>query len=45
MVGLDGDGGLVSPKSDKKCPRNIVQFVPFSRFKGNAEAMAGQLSK
>ncbi len=45
MIRLDGDGGLTSPKGNIKCPRDIVQFVPFNKFQGNAEAMAAELLK
>ena len=35
MKTLDGDGGLYNT-SKQKCPRDIVQFVPFNKFQGNA---------
>lgn len=44
MVKLDGDNGLVS-KTGSKCPRDIVQFVAFNKFKGNAGEMAAELLK
>ena len=33
-IALDGDAGLYNTQG-KKCPRDIVQFVPFSKFSGN----------
>ena len=39
MVILDGDDGLMN-RQGKKAQRDIVQFVPFREFKGNAEALA-----
>ena len=35
MVELDGDGGLFG-SGGQKCPRDIVQFVPFNKFGGNS---------
>ncbi len=35
MKELDGDAGLYS-SNGVKCNRDIVQFVPFNNFKGNA---------
>lgn len=39
MVALDGDRGLTDSHG-KKCPRDIVQFVPFNKFQGNSQALA-----
>ena len=39
MVDLDGDSGLIDSMG-RKCPRDIVQFVPFNKFKGNPQALA-----
>lgn len=42
MVALDGDGGLTDSHG-KRCPRDIVQFVPFNKFKGNSQALAQEM--
>ena len=43
MVELDGDGnGLFSPKG-QKCPRDIVQFVPYRNFSGNSQILTAEL--
>lgn len=39
MVRLDGDNGLYSSKG-KKCPRDIVQFVPFREVQMNPDLLA-----
>lgn len=38
MVALDGDSGLFDSKGNK-CPRDIVQFVPFNKFSGNSSML------
>jgi len=38
MKVLDGDGGLFG-SNGAKCPRDIVQFVPFSKYGGNSELL------
>lgn len=38
MKVLDGDGGLFG-SNGVKCPRDIVQFVPFSKYGGNSELL------
>lgn len=38
MRELDGDGGLFS-SNGKKAPRDIVQFVPFNNYQGNADLL------
>lgn len=38
MKELDGDGGLYGTNG-KKAPRDIVQFVPFNNYQGNAELL------
>ena len=43
MIELDGDGnGLYSPKG-QKCPRDIVQFVPYRNFNGNPQLLTSEL--
>lgn len=42
MNALDGDGGLFG-SNGKKCPRDIVQFVPFNKFGGNAQILTQEL--
>ena len=39
MQALDGDGGLFS-SNGQKCPRDIVQFVPYNKFGGNSQLLA-----
>lgn len=39
MEELDGDGGLFS-SNGTRCPRDIVQFVPFNKFNGNPQMLA-----
>lgn len=38
MHELDGDGGLVG-SNNIRCPRDIVQFVPFNKFNGNSQLL------
>ena len=42
MVRLDGDNGLYNSKG-RKCPRDIVQFVPFREVKNNSDMLAREL--
>ena len=42
METLDGDEGLVD-SSGQKCKRDLVQFVPFNKFKGNTAALAREV--
>lgn len=42
METLDGDSGLVD-SSGTKCKRDLVQFVPFNKFKGNPGALAQEV--
>lgn len=42
MEKLDGDSGLVSSQG-VKCPRDIVQFVPFRNVSGNSVMLAQEL--
>ena len=44
MNELDGDGGLFG-SNGKKCPRDIVQFVPFKKYGGNSEILTQELLK
>jgi len=44
MNELDGDGGLYSANG-VKATRDVVQFVPFNNFKGNADLLAKELLK
>ncbi len=44
MNELDGDNGLYS-SNGKKSPRDIVQFVPFNKFQGNADLLTKELLK
>jgi hypothetical protein len=39
MVRLDGDNGLYS-SNGKRCPRDIVQFVPFRDVQMNPDLLA-----
>ena len=39
MNALDGDNGLFN-SSKQRCPRDIVQFVPFNKFQGNTALLA-----
>lgn len=38
MQELDGDGGLFG-SNGARCPRDIVQFVPFNKFNGNSQLL------
>ncbi len=38
MQELDGDGGLFGSNGNR-CPRDIVQFVPFNKFNGNSQLL------
>lgn len=42
MEELDGDGGLFG-SNGTKCPRDIVQFVPFNKYGGNPQLLAAEL--
>lgn len=43
MRELDGDEkGLFSP-TGQKCPRDIVQFVPYSKYNGNPQLLSSEL--
>ena len=42
METLDGDEGLVD-SSGTRCKRDLVQFVPFDKFKGNPGALAKEV--
>ena len=42
MEQLDGDGGLYG-SNGVKCPRDIVQFVPFNKYNGNPQLLAAEL--
>ena len=43
MEELDGDGsGLFSSKG-QRCPRDIVQFVPYRKFNGNPQILTSEL--
>jgi hypothetical protein len=44
MGDLDGDNGLYA-SNGKKSPRDIVQFVPFNKYQGNAELLTKELLK
>ena len=44
MSDLDGDNGLYS-STGKKSPRDIVQFVPFNKYQGNADLLTKELLK
>jgi hypothetical protein len=44
MGDLDGDNGLYG-SNGKKSPRDIVQFVPFNKYQGNAELLTKELLK
>lgn len=39
MEELDGDGGLFA-SNGTRCPRDIVQFVPFNKYGGNPTMLA-----
>jgi len=42
METLDGDDGLYNKKG-QKCPRDLVQFVPFRKFKDNKTQLAREV--
>lgn len=43
MRELDGDeNGLVSGDG-RKCPRDIIQFVPYNKFNGNPQLLSAEL--
>ena len=44
MEQLDGDNGLFG-SNGFKCPRDIVQFVPYNKYNGNPQILAAQLLK
>lgn len=44
MSDLDGDNGLYA-SNGKKSSRDIVQFVPFDNYQGNAELLTKELLK
>lgn len=37
---MDGDIEPIISSDGKECARDIVQFVPFSKFKNNYDALA-----
>lgn len=39
MIELDGDSKGIISSQGQKCPRDIVQFVPFNKFNGNAQVL------
>lgn len=43
MIELDGDGKGLYSSSGQKCPRDIVQFVPFRNFNGNSQLLTAEL--
>ena len=43
MVQLDADDGLLEASNGEKAKRDLVQFVPFSQFEGNGEALAKEV--
>lgn len=42
MEELDGDSGLFS-SNGTRCPRDIVQFVPYNKYNGNPQLLAAEL--
>ena len=44
MEQLDGDGGLYGGNG-QRCPRDIVQFVPFNKYGGNPDLLTKELLK
>ena len=44
MNTLDGDGGLFNTQG-VKCPRDIVQFVPYRKYNGNPTMLCQELLK
>ena len=45
MEALDCDRGSLRDRQGKAAARDIVQFVPFNQFRGNAAALAAQVLK
>ncbi|KAH9254726.1 hypothetical protein BASA81_007277 [Batrachochytrium salamandrivorans] len=45
MRQLDGDYQPLVSSRGVRCPRDIVQFVPFNQFKGHADALAAETLK
>lgn len=45
MNELDGDGGMLKDEIGNKAARDIVQFVPFNKFSGDAVALAAEVLK
>ena len=45
MEELDCDRGLLRDRQGRPAARDIVQFVPFNQFRGNAAALAAQVLK
>ena len=43
MVQLDADEGVLEASNGQKAKRDLVQFVPFSQFEGNGEALAKEV--
>ena len=43
MMVLDADDEPLVSSNGEKCVRDLVQFVPFSKFEGNAEALAKEV--
>lgn len=43
MIQLDGDSKSLVNSQGQKCPRDIVQFVPFNKFNNNAEILSAEL--
>lgn len=39
MIELDGDKQAIVDSSGRRCPRDIVQFVPFNKFNQNADIL------
>ncbi|CAM9119071.1 unnamed protein product, partial [Laminaria digitata] len=44
MSALDGDGGMLMDSSRNVATRDIVQFVPFSKYSGNEGIMGARLA-
>ncbi|OMJ89294.1 hypothetical protein SteCoe_8591 [Stentor coeruleus] len=45
MENLDCDNGVLTDNRGRKASRDIVQFVPFYKFKGNPVALAAEVLK
>jgi hypothetical protein len=43
MKRLDGDGGTLRDRVGTAAPRDIVQFVPFSKYKCSSAALAADV--